>query len=47
MTSPPATKDDLEAAAHRLRDQLRIEIYRALALHTVILAGIAAALTKL
>ena len=47
MTSPPATKDDMEAAHHRLRDQLRFEIWRALALQTVILAGVVAALTRL
>ena len=28
MTSAPATKDDLEAAAHRLRDQLRNDLDR-------------------
>ena len=47
MTSAPATKDDLEAAAHRLRDQLRFEVWRALALQTVILAGVVVALARL
>ena len=28
MTSAPATKDDLETAAHRLRDQLRNDLDR-------------------
>ena len=46
-TSPPATKDDMESALARLRDQLRVEIYRALAVQTLIFAGIVAALTKL
>ena len=47
MTSPLATKEDLEAAAHRLRDQLRFEVWRALALQTVILAGVVVALARL
>ncbi len=46
-TSPFVTKDDLEAAHNRTRDQFRIEIWRALAVQTLILAGIVAALTKL
>ena len=46
-TSPFVTKDDLEAAHNRFRDQLRTEIWRALAVLTVILAGIVAALTRL
>ena len=47
MTSPPATKGDLDTALARLRDQLRIDIYRALAVQTLILVGVVAALTKL
>ena len=43
MTSPPATKDDLRAAIQEMRTQF----YRALAMQTLIFAGIAAALTKL
>ncbi len=46
-TSPPATKDDMESALARLRDQLRVEIYRALAVQTLILVGVVAALTRL
>ena len=41
------TKDDLEAALHRVRDELRIEIWRAIALQTMLFTAIVAALTKL
>ena len=46
-TSQFVTKEDMEAAHNRFRDQLRFEIWRALALQTVILAGVVAALTRL
>ena len=45
-TSGLATKDDLETALQRVMDQMRIEIWRAIALQTIVLA-IVAALTKL
>ena len=50
-TSGLATKDDLEAALRRAKDQFRIDIYRAIAFQTIvftgIVTGIVAALTKL
>ena len=46
-TSPFVTKDDMEAAHHRTRDQLRIELWRAIALQTLLFTAIVAALTKL
>ena len=46
-TSPFVTKDDLEAAHNRFRDQVRGDIWRALAVQTLIFAGIVAALTRL
>ena len=46
-TSPFVTKDDMEAAHNRTRDQLRIELWRAIALQTLLFTAIVAALTKL
>jgi hypothetical protein len=46
-TTGLATKDDLEAALQRVKDQMRIEIWRAIALQTMLFTAIVAALTKL
>ena len=54
MTSAPATKDDLETAHNRFRDQVRGDLEHALRRQTwrmlgvgVAIAGFVAALTKL
>lgn len=46
-TSGLATRDDLQAALRRAKDQFRTDIYRAIAVQTVIFTAIVAALTKL
>ena len=46
-TSQLVPKDTWEAALDRMRDQLRIELWRAIALQTLLFTAIVAALTKL
>ena len=47
MASPPATRDDLQEALRHAKDQFRLDLYRAIAVQTVIFTAIVAALTKL
>lgn len=46
-TSGLATRDDLETALRRVKDELRVELWRAIAFQTIVFTAIVAALTRL